>query len=285
MAASQLRVPGEGEASSPGSPAAASSAILDFRRDASDVRTGRSLEGLDLRAAIAGKQFGWDACLGVLVNHSPGSPHCFIAGAKAGDAGGLCHVTREQHAFVQYLNSFLTHLFPLQTWSSFCASRNEFAHIHQDLNAEGSFNHTVSLGPFHGGQLWICRASVDEDLVPPPDSQANQSLRGFLVNTRRSAFSFDGREAHCSQPWSGDRRVITAYATSTWQNSSPEDDNPEQTRALLQKQLDEGWLEQVPLEEARQRWSHVGKPRLIVDSSVCGLNSPVPSPRNTACPP
>ena len=187
------------------------------------MRTGRSLEGLDLRAAIAGKQFGWDACLGVLMNHSPGSPHCFIAGAKAGDAGGLCHVTREQHAFVQYLNSFLTQLFPRQTWSSFCVSRNEFARVHQDLNAEGSLNHTVSLGPFHGGQLWICRASVDEDLVPPPDSQANQSLRGFLVNTRRSPFSFDGREAHCSQPWSGDRWVITAYTTSTWQNSSPED--------------------------------------------------------------
>ena len=61
-------------------------------------------------------------------------------------------------------------------------------------------------------------------------------------------------------------------------------DNPETLAALVQEELANDWLEEVPLEEARKRWQDIaiGKmnvvlvpdknPRLIVDETVSGVN-------------
>ena len=66
---------------------------------------------------------------------------------------------------------------------------------------------------------------------------------------------------------------------------------------LLQKEVDAGWLETIPLHEAQARWGSrlaVGrlniviapgkKPRLVVDSSVCGTNSCCQVPESYALP-
>ena len=66
---------------------------------------------------------------------------------------------------------------------------------------------------------------------------------------------------------------------------------------LLQKEVDAGWLEAIPLHEAQARWGSrvaVGrlniviapgkKPRLVVDSSVCGTNSCCQVPESYALP-
>ena len=98
-------------------------------------------------------------------------------------------------------------------------SHNEFAHVHQDQNLAGSLNYTISLGPFDGGCVWV-QCSQDDfpdlPLVPPPDSTADQSLRGKLISTRRQGLAFDGRRLHCSAPWTGDRWVLTAYTSGNW---------------------------------------------------------------------
>ena len=132
---------------------------------------------------------------------------------------GLCQRTLQQPIFVRYINQFLQHVFPAGCWSSFCVSHNEFAHVHQDQNLAGSLNYTISLGPFDGGCIWV-QCSQDDfpdlPLVPPPDSTADQSLRGKLISTRRQGLAFDGRRFHCSAPWTGDRWVLTAYTSGNW---------------------------------------------------------------------
>ena len=184
------------------------------------------------------EQFDWDTCLRVLQQHCPlaapllrshvldagrSQASYFNAGARTGSQSGRCNFTFQHELLVKYVNLFLRTLFAEATWTSFCISHNEFAHLHSDLNFPGSLNYTCSLGPFEKGRLWVqlpaeCLPHLER--VPPPDSTADTSLRGVLVSTRRSGFSFDGRIPHCSEPWSGDRWVITAYTSATWQSLS-----------------------------------------------------------------
>ena len=141
----------------------------------------------------------------------------FNAGVRSGSLGGLCRFTQDHPLLVKYINLFLQSVFPDSTWTSICVSHNEFAHRHSDFNASGSLNHTCSLGAFEKGGLWISAPAdfmPQLERVPPPDSQADDSLRGILLCTRRQGFSFDGSWPHCSEPWTGDRWVITAYTSS-----------------------------------------------------------------------
>ena len=184
------------------------------------------------------EQFDWDTCLRVLQQHCPISAPLlrshvldagrsqasyFNAGARAGAQSGICNFTFQHELLVKYVNLFLRTVFSEATWTSFCISHNEFAHLHSDLNFPGSLNYTCSLGPFDQGRLWVqlpadCLPHLER--VPPPDSTADSSLLGVLINTRCSGFSFDGRFPHCSEPWSGDRWVITAYTSATWHSLS-----------------------------------------------------------------
>ena len=184
------------------------------------------------------ERLDWDMCLRVLQQHCPVSAPLlrshvldagrsqasyFNAGARAGAQSGICNFTFQHELLVQYVNLFLRTIFSEATWTSFCISHNEFAHLHSDLNFPGSLNYTCSLGPFDQGRLWVqlpadCLPQLER--VPPPDSTADSSLLGVLINTRRSGFSFDGRLPHCSEQWSGDRWVITAYTSATWHSLS-----------------------------------------------------------------
>ena len=81
-------------------------------------------------------------------------------------------------------------------------------------------------------------------------------------------------------------RKLTPQTILTF--SCPADDNLELTRELVQKEIDEGWVEPFDgtLGDAQQLWPDgvaIGKlgialsdrrpPRLVVDSSICGLNA------------
>ncbi|CAE7197295.1 unnamed protein product [Symbiodinium sp. CCMP2592] len=193
----------------------------DGRFDAAELVQTSSQQDLD-----------WETCLSVLQQHCPGSTQLlrtkvlqggrnhasyFNAGVRSGSLGGLCRFTLENPKLVEYVNLFLQSVFPDGTWSSFCISHNEFAHIHSDFNAPGSLNHSCSLGAFDKGGLWIQVADSafpEHPRVPPTDAQADQTLRGCIFNTRRSGISFDGALPHCSEPWTGDRWVLTAYTSA-----------------------------------------------------------------------
>ena len=153
---------------------------------------------------------------------SRGSCQLFQFGSRS-SLEGLCVRTLRQPDFVRYINQFLQHVFPSGCWSSFCVSRNEFAHVHQDQNLAGSLNYTITLGAFDGGSIWV-QCSQDDfpelPLVPPPDATADQALRGKVISTRRKGLTFDGHRYHCSTPWTGDRWVLTAYTSRNWSSLS-----------------------------------------------------------------
>ena len=89
---------------------------------------------------------------------------------------------------------------------------------------------------------------------------------GIFVPVQADATATEQPLLLCDENWKGAR------------------DNPETLAALVQEELENGWLEEVPLEEARIRWKEIaiGKmnvvlvpdknPRLTVDATVSGVN-------------
>ena len=72
---------------------------------------------------------------------------------------GLTHATLQHQRVLCRLNSWLSMLFPLGTWSSICISHNELLRLHHSTNEPNTLNYTVTLGPFTGGGLLLESAS------------------------------------------------------------------------------------------------------------------------------
>ena len=100
-------------------------------------------------------------------------------------------------------------LFPLGTWSSICISHNEVLKLHRDTSNEpGTLNYTVTLGDFQGGGLLLESPTGSKSLYV--DALQTQLLFS-VVNTKAAPLAFDGNLWHGTEPFIGDRWVITAY--------------------------------------------------------------------------
>ena len=77
---------------------------------------------------------------------------------------------------------------------------------------KGSMNHTISLGDFQGGNLWIHDAAARKG-EPNVTSHrlGNKILYGKEHSTHKKLIQFDPKQYHCVVPWKGDRWSITAY--------------------------------------------------------------------------
>ena len=146
----------------------------------------------------------------------------FNLGAFSFDSGsrsGIFQRTEQFSEILRFLNAFMQLQFPSATWTSLCISHNVRTLLHTDAgNAPGSLNHTVSLGNFIGGQVWICPPlSAEAELVEPPPGSSSKltqlpaSTLGEQVETWHRATSFPCDSHHCTMPWQGDRWVLTAY--------------------------------------------------------------------------
>jgi len=146
----------------------------------------------------------------------------FNLGAFSFDNGarsGIFQRTEQFSDVLRFLNAFMQLQFPSATWTSLCISHNVRTLLHTDAgNAPFSLNHTVSLGNFVGGQVWMSPPlSSDATLVEAPAGSLSASLQlpagtlGEQVDTWHKAVSFPCEAYHCTTPWQGDRWVLTAY--------------------------------------------------------------------------
>ena len=122
-------------------------------------------------------------------------------------------------------------------------------------------------------------------------------LFSSLLEGVPTGFAADIPKSHVFVPNQAEEASVPDDALSVCErNWKGAEENPEVTRELLRKELKEGWLEELPLEQAQQRWQHVAvgklsvvfsalrKPRLIVDSTVCGTNSSCAIPERYSLP-
>ena len=109
--------------------------------------------------------------------------------------------------------------FPEGTWSSLCVSHNVRTRLHTDAgNKPASQNHTLSLGNFSGGEVWVCPApDAKATLTQAPHDSASAAHHweatrlGTTLDTWHTPTSFACESLHCTVPWQGDRWVLTAY--------------------------------------------------------------------------
>ena len=185
--------------------------------------------------AIANYQFDFPTCLSLLEESFSSqaaialkdpavtrSDAYFNLGAFGFEDGRRCGVFQRTEQFseiARFLNAFLRLQFPSASWTSVCVSHNVRTQLHTDAGNEvASFNHSISLGNFSGGEIWITPALHSSAmLVPPPEGsesemhKAGAKTLGEQVDTFESGVSFPCSSLHCTSPWHGDRWVLTAY--------------------------------------------------------------------------
>ncbi|CAE7283540.1 unnamed protein product, partial [Symbiodinium sp. CCMP2592] len=106
----------------------------------------------------------------------------FNLGAFSFDNGtrsGIFQRTEQFSDVLRFLNAFMQLQFPGASWSSLCVSHNVRTRLHTDAgNASGTLNHTVSLGNFSGGEIWISPA-LDPSAanIPAPSTERKMQAK------------------------------------------------------------------------------------------------------------
>ena len=94
-----------------------------------------------------------------------------------------------------------------------CVSHNVRTLLHTDSgNEQNSFNRTLSLGNFAGGEVWISPALDDQaQLGPAPAASATREfpltseVLGQAPDTWENPTTFPCSALHCTLPWQGNR--------------------------------------------------------------------------------
>ncbi|CAE7633607.1 unnamed protein product [Symbiodinium necroappetens] len=170
-----------------------------------------------------------------------------------GPFSGVTKVSHQLEKTTEYGNAWLRDKFPQATWTSWNVNLNMVARPHIDSqNAKATLNHTVSMGSFQQGELWL---EADD----PPEGDVRWKWKkgkrvcGTLVNTFRSPTSFSPHRYHGTAAWSGYRISITAFTTRNVNNINQECQRPVQVNAggeVFKRMIRKLRVEQMAAEEA-----------------------------------
>ena len=150
------------------------------------------------------------ACRGNATLESCVDVGCWNFGVSAMDDSGLTEVTQQLPDVITALNALLRQVWPDASWNTVCVRKNCMLPPCKDgVNAPKSPRYTLSLGDFQGGQLWLADPQGDCLRDIPGLKEA---MRGRVVLTHNSPFSFDGHCWRATQPFSGECWVITCLS-------------------------------------------------------------------------
>ncbi|CAE7204839.1 RE1 [Symbiodinium microadriaticum] len=111
----------------------------------------------------------------------------------------------------KYINVFARSKFS-GPWSSSVLFRNTATQVHADVhNLAGSKVTSVTFGDFSGGELWIHEEGATEGVSrEAPDGTV---LYGKVISTKEEPYTFDGKLRHATQPWTGERWMLSCFTT------------------------------------------------------------------------
>ena len=146
---------------------------------------------------------------GVSESGTKGSRYFVFGAYNHGSRSGLTAYTKGREKAVGVINSFAKALLPHATWTSIAVSHNELALPHRDVsNGEGSLNHSMTLGSFTAGRLFLAGGGGDDLL----SDAAGVEHRGFYVDNHARFATFDARSVlHATEEWQGDRWAVVLY--------------------------------------------------------------------------
>ena len=172
-----------------------------------------------LRASFTGD--GSSKRSAVAADESQPTGYYILGAYGSSERCGITSVTSRHFGVTKELNTWLRTWLPGHTWTSLCINSNEKIALHADLgNLPGTLNHSIALGDFVNGALWVEDSSGTE--LRSFDNVDGQ-LHGRCVDTRRQFFSFDARSRRYVQDWTGVRWSVTAYTCRRLQDFSKAD--------------------------------------------------------------
>ena len=181
------------------------------------------------REARAHGLYDWATCESLLLQlhdyaksnrriHSRGTTsgvNSFGLGAYShGAFKGISKLTFKNQELTRYLNSFIRHHLPDQSWSSIMVTFNTMALPHQDHhNLKGTSSILTYLGNFDNGGLWLQGTPPGDQRVVKRMVPGIGYVNGYVKPTKNRFVVFDPRQRHGSQRWTGFRISVAAYTT------------------------------------------------------------------------
>ena len=141
-----------------------------------------------------------------------------------GSQQGVTRRTRELPECTRYLNMFMSFQCGKKyRWTSFAINHNRELKAHRDVNNnEDQPNIAIGMGSYQGGGIWVQEniqskergwdQSKDKDLVVR-DTGTGGQLWGRVYQTKHQAVVFPPKAWHKTEPWTGDRLIISAYSS------------------------------------------------------------------------
>ena len=146
---------------------------------------------------------------------------CLLGGYwTRGAMGGITNASSDLPWTCRYINMWGRSRMS-GSWTSFYLALNKSHAVHTDHhNLRGTMNATTTFGNFAGGSLWVGDVEQhpdrqwrsDDDGVWRTDS-SGKVLRGQCIDTKEILYALDPKRPHATQPWTGDRWVLTFYTT------------------------------------------------------------------------
>ena len=127
---------------------------------------------------------------------------------------GVTKASNRHASLVKFVNAYLRHHLPGQTWSSFMITWNGVAQPHRDVhNMKGTLNVVHGLGSYSGGGLWLCGKPPLGQPVVRRRGLDGSYLQGYVENTFERFVVFDPSTIHASQAFQGSLIMLSAYTT------------------------------------------------------------------------
>ena len=153
-----------------------------------------------------------------------------------GSQKGVTRRTREFPECTRYLNMFMSfHCGKKYRWTSFAINQNRELKAHRDVNNDKDQpNITIGMGDYSGGGIWV-QENVQSrergwdqlgsgDLVERDTGQGGK-LWGRVYETKHQVVVFPPKAWHKTEPWNGNRIVISAYSSRSSQQLPEEEVN------------------------------------------------------------
>ena len=134
-----------------------------------------------------------------------------------GNMQGITNDTIKFPSFVKCVNKFLRAHGQI-VWTSFVLQKNVATEVHMmDVhNLKGWPTTTVTFASFDGGELWVALGNGEDALgknIAYRNDPQGRSIPGYLVNTYENPYLLDPHRCHATQPWEGERWLLSCYAT------------------------------------------------------------------------
>ncbi|CAE7324282.1 RE1, partial [Symbiodinium necroappetens] len=201
----------------------------DEHRDSLTSSSSSRLESeLCARGLLIKADFRDDSCLGLLklalekegaskravASRAGRGRNLVLGGYVHGGVLGITRECRERPWLTKYLSEFLRSKGDREPHTTLSVSLNTKFEMHADShNRSESVNVSYGLGDYEDGGIWVHQPPVEpSEPAAWRRGEGGRRLRGKVLPTRGRLIQFSPKVLHKTEPWMGQRWIITGYS-------------------------------------------------------------------------